>query len=77
MYAEMGNDERTEMHLKFQDSPNHSVLVTTPKVGGTCLNLTAANYVVLTQKFSVLNEEHQAVARLSDLGKTEFHRCGY
>jgi hypothetical protein len=28
MYAEMGNDERTEMQLKFQDSPNPSVFVT-------------------------------------------------
>jgi len=26
MYAEMGNYERTEMQLKFQDSPNPSVL---------------------------------------------------
>jgi len=34
MFAEMGNDERTEMQLKFQDSPNPSVFVTTPKVVG-------------------------------------------
>ena len=26
MYAEIGNDERTEMQLKFQDSPNPSFL---------------------------------------------------
>jgi SNF2 family DNA or RNA helicase len=51
MYAEMGNDERTEMQLKFQDSPNTSVFVTTPKVGGTGLNLTAANHAVITQEF--------------------------
>jgi len=44
MYAEMGNDERTEMQLKFQDSRNPSVFITTPKVGGTDLNLTAANH---------------------------------
>jgi hypothetical protein len=43
MYAEMGNDERTEMQLKFQDSQNPSVFITTPKVGRTCLNPTAAN----------------------------------
>jgi len=48
MFAEMGNDERTEMQLKFQDSPNPSVFVTTPKVGGTGLNLTAANHAVIT-----------------------------
>jgi len=57
MYAEMGNGEHTETQLKLQDSPNPSVFVTTPKVGGTGLNLTAANHVVLTEKFWVLNEQ--------------------
>jgi len=51
MYAEMGNDEHTVMRLKFQDSRNPSVFITTPKVGGTGLNLTAANHAVITQKF--------------------------
>jgi len=64
MYAEMGNDERTEMQLKFQDSRNPSVFVTTPKVGGTGLNLTAANDAVMTQTFWVLNEQRQAFARV-------------
>jgi hypothetical protein len=64
MYAEMGNDERTDMQLKFLDSPNPSVFVTTPKVGGTGLNLTAANHAVITQKFWVLNEQQQAFARV-------------
>jgi hypothetical protein len=69
MFAEMGNDERTEMQLKFQDSPNPSVFVTTPKVGGTGLNLTAANHAVITQKFWVLNEQRQAFARVVRLGQ--------
>jgi len=69
MYAEMGNKESTEMQLKFQDSPNPSVFVTTPKVGGTGLNLTAANHAVMTQKFWVLNEPLQAVARVVRLGQ--------
>jgi hypothetical protein len=47
MYAEMGNDERTEMQLKFEDSPNPSVFVTSPNVGGTGLNPTAANHAVI------------------------------
>jgi hypothetical protein len=55
MYAEMGNDKHTKMRLKFQGSPNPSVFVTTPKVGGTGLNLTAANYAVIPQKFWELN----------------------
>jgi len=48
MYAEMGNDECTEMQLKFQDSRNPSVFITTPKVGRTGLNLTAADHAVIT-----------------------------
>jgi len=70
MYAEMGNDERTEMQLKFQDLPNLSVFVTTPKVGGTGLNHTAANHAVITQKFWVLNEQRQAFARVVRLGQS-------
>jgi len=69
MYAEMGNDERTEMQLRFQDSRNPSVFVTTPNVGGTGLNLTAANHAVITQKFWVLNEQWQAFARVVWLGQ--------
>jgi hypothetical protein len=69
MYAEMGNYERTEMQLKFQDSPNPSVFVTTPKVGGTGFNLTAANHAVITQKFWVLNEQRQAFAQVVRLGQ--------
>jgi len=77
MYVEMGNDERTEMQLKFQDSPNPSVFVTTPKVGMSGLNLTAANHVVITEKFWVSNEQHQAFAWVVRCGKTESHTHGY
>jgi hypothetical protein len=68
MFAEMCNNERTEMQLKFQHSPNPSVFVTTPKVGGTGLNHTAANHAVITQKFWVLHEQHQAFAWVVRLG---------
>jgi len=64
MYAEMGNDERREMQLKFQDSPNSSVFVTTTKVAGTGLNLTAAHHAVITQMFWVFIEQRQAFARV-------------
>jgi SNF2 family DNA or RNA helicase len=50
MYTEMGNDEYTEMQLKFQDSQNPSVFILTPKVGRTGQNLTAANHAVITPK---------------------------
>jgi len=70
MYVEMGNDERTEMQLKSQDSPNPSVFVTTPKVGGTGLNITAANHAVITQKFWEWNEQRQAFAQVARLGQS-------
>jgi len=63
-YVKMGNDECTEMQLKFQDSQNPSVFITTPNVGGTGPNLTAANHAIITQKLWVLNEQRQAVARV-------------
>jgi len=71
MYAEMGNDECTEMRLKFQDSQNPSEFVTTPKVGRTGLNLTAANHAVISQKFWVLNEQQQAFAEVVRLGQNQ------
>ena len=69
MYAEMGNDERPKMQLKFQHSQNPSEFITTLKVGGTGLNLTAANHAVINQKFWVLNEQRQAFARVVRLGQ--------
>jgi SNF2 family DNA or RNA helicase len=71
MFAEMGNDERTEIQLKFQDSSNSSVFVPTPKVCGTGLNLTAGNHAVITQKFWALNEQRQAVAQVVWLGQNQ------
>ena len=64
MYAEMGNDEHTQMQLKFQDSPNPSVFITTLKVGGTGLNLTAANHAVMSQKFWALNGQRLGFAQV-------------
>jgi SNF2 family DNA or RNA helicase len=62
MYAEMDNDECTEMQLKFKYSRNPSVFITTLNVGRTGLNLTVANHAVMTHKFWVLNEQRQAFA---------------
>jgi len=49
--------------------PQIPVFITTPKVGGTGLNLTAANHAVITEKFWVLNEQRQAFARVVQLGQ--------
>jgi hypothetical protein len=69
MYTEMDSQERTNMQLRFQDSRNPSVFITTPKVSGTGLNLTAANHAVITQKFWVLNERRPAFARVVRFGQ--------
>jgi len=69
MYAKMGNDEHTEMQLKFQDLRNPSVSITTPKVGGTGPNLTATDHEVIAQKLWVLNEQQQAFAQVVWLGQ--------
>jgi hypothetical protein len=49
MYAEMGNDDHTEMQLKYQALRNPSVFITTPIVGWTGQNHTAAIHAVVTQ----------------------------
>jgi len=76
MYAEMGNDERTELQLKFQNSQNSSIIITTPKVGRTGLNLTAANHAVIIQKFWVLNEQRQVFAPVVRLGQNRVPHTG-
>jgi len=69
MYAEMGNDERTEMQLRFQDSRDPCVFIMTPEVDATGLNLTAANHAVITQKLWVPKEQRQAFERVVRLGQ--------
>jgi len=71
IYAGMGSDERTEMQIKFQDSRNPSEYVTTLNVGGTGLNVTAANHAVRIQKFWVLNEQRQEFVWVMWLGQNQ------
>jgi SNF2 family DNA or RNA helicase len=53
----------------FADAEEPSALVLTPALGGTGLNLVAANHVVILQKFWVLNEQRQAISRIIRLGE--------
>ena len=69
MFAEIGNDDCTEMQLKFQDLRNPSLFVTTPKVGGTRLNLSAVNVAEISQKLWVCNEQWQAFAQVVGPGQ--------
>jgi len=51
----MDNNKQSEIELKFEESQNYSVFVTSPKKARTGLYLTAANYSVTTNMFWVLN----------------------
>ena len=52
-----------------------AVFLTTTKVGGTGLNLVAANHAVILQKPWVLNEQRQAFGRIVRLGQTRQPHC--
>jgi SNF2 family DNA or RNA helicase len=67
--AGQATQERTDVINAFSDWPEPAVLVLTPALGGTGLNLTAADHVVIMQKFWCLNEQRQAVARVHRLGQ--------
>jgi hypothetical protein len=64
MYAEMGNNGPTEMQLKFQDSGNHFVSISTPTVGAISQGCTTANHGVTTKKCWGLNEQREVFALL-------------
>jgi len=66
--VEMGNDECTEMQLKFEYSLISSLFVTTPKLGATDPNPTAADHEVSTQMFWALNQLCQAFPQDVQLG---------
>jgi len=69
MYAEIRNDEWTEIQVQFQDWRNPFVFITTPIVGGTGLIHTASNQAVTTQKFCLLDDLWQAFAQGVQLGQ--------
>ena len=65
----LSQKERQTTIDQFDATKKPSVLILTPAVGGTGLNLVAANHVVILQKFWNLNEQRQAVARIHRLGQ--------
>lgn len=46
-----------------------AALILTPALGGTGLNLVAANHVLIIQKFWNLNEQRQAVVQIHRIGQ--------
>ena len=63
-------DNRTKLMNEFQNAARCAVFLTTTKVGGTGLNLMAANHVVTLQKPWILNKQRQAFGRIVPLGQT-------
>ena len=61
---------RTELMNKFQNMAPCAVFLTTMKLGGTGLNLMAANHAIILQKPWVLNEQRRAFGQIVRLGQT-------
>jgi hypothetical protein len=68
-------ERRTELMSEFHNAENCTVFITTTKVGGTGLNLVAANHAVVLQKPWVLNEQRQAFGRIVRLGQRHQPHC--
>jgi SNF2 family DNA or RNA helicase len=66
--AKMSLEERVGLVNAFS-AAGPSILISTPALAGTGINLTTANHVVIMQKFWNLNEQRQAVARIHRLGQ--------
>ena len=75
MFSEDSAERRTELMSEFQNSPCCTVFITTTKIGGTGLNLVAANHAVVLQKPWVLNEQRQAFGRIVRLGQMREPHC--
>jgi hypothetical protein len=68
-HAGIPRTKRDELLNEFSSADAPAALVLTPALGGTGLNLVAANHVVILQRFWVLNEQRQAIGRIDRLGQ--------
>jgi non-specific serine/threonine protein kinase len=68
-HSAMDLPAREQLLRAFADAEEPSALVLTPALGGSGLNLVAANHIVILQKFKVLNEQCQAIGRIVRLGQ--------
>lgn len=69
-FSLLNRKDRSAMIKNFGRADTTSVLILTPALGGTGLNLVMANHVVIAQKFWNLNEQRQAVGRIHRLGQS-------
>ena len=68
-HADLTREKRNEEINNFSTVDSPAALILTPTLGGTGLNLVAANHVVIMQKCWVLNEQRQAIGRIDRLGQ--------
>ena len=68
-HSGMSLPDRSNLIEKFPKIESPATLVLTSTLGGTGLNLVAANHIVIMQKFWVLNEQRQAIGRIDRLGQ--------
>jgi superfamily II DNA or RNA helicase len=63
--------ERQQIVDTFQQDPDQSILLMSLKAGGTGLNLTAADFVILADPWWNPMAEQQAIARVHRIGQTQ------
>jgi len=68
-HAGLVSRDRDSLLQEFSTVNRPAALILTPALGGTGLNLVAANHVIIVQKFWNLNEQRQAVARIHRIGQ--------
>ena len=68
-HADIPHPKRNNALQEFLTIDSPAALVLTPALGGTGLNLVAANHLIIMQKFWVLNEQPQAISRIDRLGQ--------
>ena len=68
-HADIPRPKCDDVIQEFSTVDSPAALVLTPALGGTGLNLVAANHLVIMQKFWVLIEQRQAISRIDRLGQ--------
>jgi hypothetical protein len=68
-HSGVASRDRDRLLQEFASVDRPAALILTPALGGTGLNLVAANHVIIMQKFWNLNEQRQAVARIHRIGQ--------
>jgi len=63
-HSGVSSRERDRLQQEFASLDRPGALILTAALGGTGLNLVAANHVIIMQKFCNLNEQHQAIVRI-------------